>query len=86
MHGLVYIKICVSVQTRVTGNSNTLIKMAELLQNLKDSFIFQSIYELDLKKIHTVSDLLLNISLFVSESQVDKSLTLHPHGLLCPQL
>ena len=40
MHGLVYVKICVSVQTRVTGNSNTLIKMAESLQNLKDSFIF----------------------------------------------
>ena len=40
MHGLVYVKICVSVQTSVTGNSNTLIKMAELLQNLKDSFIF----------------------------------------------
>ena len=40
MHGLVYVKICVSVKTKVTGNSNTLIKMAELLQNLKDSFIF----------------------------------------------
>ena len=68
------------------GKSNTLIKMAELLQNLKDSFIFLSIYELEWKKIHTVSDLLLDISLSVSESQVDKSLTLHPHDLLCPQL
>ena len=35
-----YVKIRVSVKTRVTGNSNSLFKMAESLLTLKDSFIF----------------------------------------------
>ena len=34
-----YIRIHVSAQTRDTGNSNTLFKMAESLQTLEDSFI-----------------------------------------------
>ena len=39
-----YVKICVSVQTRVTGNSNFMFKMAQSLQTLKDLFIFYNLF------------------------------------------
>ena len=35
-----YVKIRVSVLTRVAGNSDSLFKMAESLYTVKDSFIF----------------------------------------------
>ena len=34
------VKRCVSVQTRVLGNSNALFKMAKMLLTLKNLFIF----------------------------------------------
>ena len=37
---LTYLKICISVRTRVMGNSNCLFKGEELLQTLKDHRIF----------------------------------------------
>ena len=62
-----YIKISVSVQTRVMGNSNTLFKMAESLQTLKDllMLIFLCVR---IKMICNGSDFLLNISLSVGQS------------------
>ena len=59
-----YVKLRISVQTRYIGNSNALIKMAESL--CIQSFVCN----------HPGSDLLLNISLSVSQLQADKSLAL----------
>ena len=54
-------KIHILVQTRVTGNSNTLFKMAELLETLKDLFILLIFLCVRIEINSHWHDLLLNI-------------------------